>query len=182
MGTSFICIKLPWALNHKMPFIMVPFALLQGIHLIHVGLRALLKGPTAVQILPWPHQGSNHRPCGCKSSTLTTTLQAVKSWLFTSHNFVVFNFKNDHTCTQERLLLDIPCVNTDHEKTAFAFYATYVWNDVQNSQDLVELISVNQLELLLNNVLLEECTIFTVLSTGSALDRYLQRLFCWHTV
>ena len=26
------------------------------------GLRALLKGPTAV-----PHQGSNHRPCGSKS-------------------------------------------------------------------------------------------------------------------
>ena len=26
----------------------------------NVGLRALLKGPTAVQILSWPHQGSNH--------------------------------------------------------------------------------------------------------------------------
>ena len=33
-----------------------------------MGLRALLKGPTAVQILSWPHQGSNQRPCGPKSS------------------------------------------------------------------------------------------------------------------
>ena len=41
----------------------------------NVGLRALLKSPTAVQILSWPHQGSNHRPCGSKSSTLTTMLQ-----------------------------------------------------------------------------------------------------------
>ena len=42
-----------------------------------MGLKALLKGPTAVQILLWPHQGSNHRPCGSKSSSLTTTLQAA---------------------------------------------------------------------------------------------------------
>ena len=42
-----------------------------------MGLRAVLKGPTAVQILSWPHQGSNHRPCGSKSSSLTTTLQAA---------------------------------------------------------------------------------------------------------
>ena len=41
-----------------------------------MGLRALLKGPTAVQILSWPHLGSNHRPCGSKSSSLTTMLQA----------------------------------------------------------------------------------------------------------
>ena len=39
----------------------------------NVGLRALLKGPTAVQILSWPHQGSNHRPCGSKSSSINTT-------------------------------------------------------------------------------------------------------------
>ena len=37
----------------------------------------MLMGPTAVQILSWPHQGSNHRPCGSKSSSLTTTLQAA---------------------------------------------------------------------------------------------------------
>ena len=51
-----------------------------------VGLRALLKGPTAVQILSWPHQGSNHRPCGSKSSSLTTTLQAalLASWYWKS--------------------------------------------------------------------------------------------------
>ena len=42
----------------------------------NVGLRALLKGPTAVQIL-WPHQGWNHRPCRSKSSSLTTMLQAA---------------------------------------------------------------------------------------------------------
>ena len=42
----------------------------------NVGLRALLKGPTAVQILSWPHLGSNHRPCGSKPSSLTATLQA----------------------------------------------------------------------------------------------------------
>ena len=28
----------------------------------NVGLRALLKGPTALQILSWPHQGSNPQP------------------------------------------------------------------------------------------------------------------------
>ena len=44
----------------------------------NVGLRALLKGPTSVQItvvqiLSWPHQGSNHRPC----SSTTPTLQAA---------------------------------------------------------------------------------------------------------
>ena len=43
----------------------------------NVGLRALLKCPTAVQISPWPHKGSNHRPCGSKSSSLTATLQAA---------------------------------------------------------------------------------------------------------
>ena len=43
----------------------------------NVGLRALLKGPIAVQILSWSHQDSNHRPCGCKSSSLTTTLHAT---------------------------------------------------------------------------------------------------------
>ena len=42
-----------------------------------MGLRALLKGPTAVQILWWPHQGSNRRPRGSKSSSLTATLQAA---------------------------------------------------------------------------------------------------------
>ena len=42
-----------------------------------MGLRALLKGRTAVQILSWPHQGSKHRPCGSKSSSLTATLQAA---------------------------------------------------------------------------------------------------------
>ena len=43
----------------------------------NVGLRALLKGPTAVHILSWQHQGSNHRSCGSKSSSLTTMLQAA---------------------------------------------------------------------------------------------------------
>ena len=43
----------------------------------NVGLRALLKGPTAVQILSWPQLGSNHQPCRSKSSSLTTTLQAT---------------------------------------------------------------------------------------------------------
>ena len=43
-------------------------------------LQALLKGPTAVLILSWLHQGLNHRPCGSKSSCLTATLQAAPSW------------------------------------------------------------------------------------------------------
>ena len=46
----------------------------------NVGLRALLKGPRAqgpVQILSWPHLGSNHRSCRSKSSNLTTMLQAA---------------------------------------------------------------------------------------------------------
>ena len=43
----------------------------------NVGLRALLKGPTAVLILSWPHHGSNHQPCGSKSSSLAATLQAA---------------------------------------------------------------------------------------------------------
>ena len=50
---------------------------LQLIRLSDVGLRALLKGSSAVQILSWPHQGSDHRPCGSKSSSLTTMLQAA---------------------------------------------------------------------------------------------------------
>ena len=38
-----------------------------------MGLRAMLKkGPTPVQILSWPHQGSNHRP----------SLQAAQSQYF----------------------------------------------------------------------------------------------------
>ena len=37
----------------------------------NVGLRALLKGPTVVQILLWPRLGSNHRPCRSESSSLT---------------------------------------------------------------------------------------------------------------
>ena len=41
------------------------------------GLRALLKGPAAVQILSWPHQGPNHRPYGAKSISLTATQQAA---------------------------------------------------------------------------------------------------------
>ena len=45
----------------------------------NVGLRAVLKDPTAVQILSWPHQGSNHRPCGSKSWTFTSMLQAALS-------------------------------------------------------------------------------------------------------
>ena len=39
----------------------------------NVGLWALLKDPTDVQILSSP----NHQPCGSKSSSLTTTLQAA---------------------------------------------------------------------------------------------------------
>ena len=41
----------------------------------NVGLRALSQGPNSrsyVRILLWPHQGSNHRPCGSKSSGFTT--------------------------------------------------------------------------------------------------------------
>ena len=36
----------------------------------NVGLRALLKDPTAVQILPWLHWASNHQPSGSQSCTL----------------------------------------------------------------------------------------------------------------
>ena len=43
----------------------------------NVGLRTSLKGSTAVQVLSWPHQGLNHRPCGSKSISLTATLQAA---------------------------------------------------------------------------------------------------------
>ena len=45
-----------------------------------MGLRALLKGPTAVAglILATRYEGSNHRPCGSKSISLTATLQAVE--------------------------------------------------------------------------------------------------------
>ena len=45
----------------------------------NLGLRAFEQ---AVQILSWPHQGSNHRPCGSKSSCLTSMLQAAPpvSW------------------------------------------------------------------------------------------------------
>ena len=46
----------------------------------NVGLRASLKGPTAVQILSWPQQRSNPRPCGSKSSSLIATLQAALWW------------------------------------------------------------------------------------------------------
>ena len=52
----------------------------------YVGLRALLKGPTAVQILSWPHLGSNYRPCGSKSSSLTTTLQATNTTFIQTWN------------------------------------------------------------------------------------------------
>ena len=34
----------------------------------NVGLRALLKGPTAVRILSWLHLGANHRPCGFQTA------------------------------------------------------------------------------------------------------------------
>ena len=39
----------------------------------NVGLRALLKGPKAGQVLSRPNQGSNRRPCRSKPSSLTTT-------------------------------------------------------------------------------------------------------------
>ena len=71
----------------------------------NVGLRALFKGPTAVQILLWPHQGLNHRPCGCKSSNLTSTLQAapviIKIWMiyFTISQVHKFVLKFPYTYT-----------------------------------------------------------------------------------
>ena len=43
----------------------------------NVGLRALLKGQQLCRSYQGPHQGSNQRPCGSKSSSLTTTLQAA---------------------------------------------------------------------------------------------------------
>ena len=54
----------------------------------NVGLRALLKGPTAMQILSWPHQGSNHRSCRSMSSSLTTRLQAVPTFMEIGNGFV----------------------------------------------------------------------------------------------
>ena len=54
-----------------------------------MGLR--LKGPTAVQILSWPHPGSNHRPC--VSSSLTTTLQANRFFpCLDGGRFFIYNF------------------------------------------------------------------------------------------
>ena len=44
----------------------------------NVGLRALLKGPTAVQILSWPHLGSNHQPC--RSTTLQAAPPFTHQW------------------------------------------------------------------------------------------------------
>ena len=47
----------------------------------NLGLRALLKGPTAVQILSWPRRGSNHRPCGSISlgcAPMSTTLRSFQ--------------------------------------------------------------------------------------------------------
>ena len=44
--------------------------------------------PTAVQILSWPHWGLNHRPCGSKSSNLTTTLQAAPTVLYWSRKMI----------------------------------------------------------------------------------------------
>ena len=51
----------------------------------NVGLRASLKGPTAVQILSWPHQGSNPRPCGSQSISLTAMLQAYNHLVLRPH-------------------------------------------------------------------------------------------------
>ena len=45
----------------------------------NVGLRALLKGPAAVQILSWPHRGSDRRPRGFQSCNLKYWL--AKYWL-----------------------------------------------------------------------------------------------------
>ena len=39
----------------------------------------LAQGPTAVQISSWPHLGSNRRPCGSKSSSLTTLPRELQS-------------------------------------------------------------------------------------------------------
>ena len=64
----------------------------------NVELRALLKGLTAVQILSWPHQGSNlHRPCGSKSSSLTATLQAAPDQILCVA--ITFSLTHTHTHT-----------------------------------------------------------------------------------
>ena len=73
----------------------------------NVGLRALLKGPTAVQILPWTHQGLNHRPCGSNWRTLTTTL----------HYAVCLYFSEKRKTTEKSLKM------TNHLRNQFSFYS-----------------------------------------------------------
>ena len=74
----------------------------------NVGLRALLKGPKQLcRSLSWPHQESNHRPHGSKSSRLTTTLQPapkhpLKDVLKDAQNwnYIVFTSPECHLSTQ----------------------------------------------------------------------------------
>ena len=69
----------------------------------NVGLRALLKGPTAVQIVSWPHQGSNHQPCGSKPSSLTTTLQAATLYSETTDSAGLISIICSSNCRQTGL-------------------------------------------------------------------------------
>ena len=84
----------------------------------NVGLRALLKGPTLVQMLSWPHQGSNHQPCGLTSSSLTTTLQAepepeqkLDLWLhyalFRLYHMLHITLMYSFTCTEKSYMRNI---------------------------------------------------------------------------
>ena len=51
----------------------------------NAGLRALLKGPTAVWIL-WLHRGLNHQPSGSQSCSLAARLQAARGSTYALSN------------------------------------------------------------------------------------------------
>lgn len=77
----------------------------------------------------------------------------------------ISNLLSYHTsihCTRStnKMLLITPSIRTELGKTSFSYYASYAWNDLQNTLHLETLPSVNTFKNLLKSALTEQCNCF----------------------
>ena len=60
------------------------------------------------------------------------------------------------------MTLNVPYRNTELGKTAFTYYGPHKWNSLQVTLQLDTFLSLEQFKLLLNGVLFNECSCFSL--------------------
>lgn len=73
-------------------------------------------------------------------------------------SLLTFNSQGYNLRSSRYILLNVPLMKTEFGKTAFTYSASTVWNEIQSSLKLEELISISEFKLHLNKSFKSVCT------------------------